>query len=42
MTLRGSPRSRTLLLEAASGDQLRERVARELGAGWDLVELEEA
>jgi hypothetical protein len=42
MTRRGSPRSRTLVLEATSEEEVRTRLARDLGADWDLVELEEA
>jgi hypothetical protein len=42
VTRRGSPRSRTLVLEAASEEQARARVARDLGDGWDVVELEES
>ena len=41
VTRRGSPRSRTLVLEAASEDDVHTRVARDLGADWDVVELEE-
>ncbi len=40
VTQRGSPRSRTLDLEAESEEQARARVARELGTGWDVVEIE--
>jgi hypothetical protein len=42
MTRRGSPRSRTLVLEATCEDEVRARLARDLGADWDVVELEEA
>jgi hypothetical protein len=42
ITRRGSPRSRTLVLEAASEEEARVRVARDLGDGWDVVELEES
>jgi hypothetical protein len=41
MTRRGSPRSRTLVLEATNEDDVRARLAREFGADWDVVELEE-
>ena len=42
LTRRGSPRSRTLVLEATSEDDVRARLARDMGADWDVVELEEA
>jgi hypothetical protein len=42
VTCRGSPRSHTLVLEARSEDDLRARLARSLGADWDVVELEQA
>ena len=42
LTRRGSPRSRTLVLEATSEEDVRARLARDMGADWDVVELEEA
>lgn len=40
VTQRGSPRSRTLVLEAEHEQEARSRIAREMGADWDLVEIE--
>lgn len=37
---RGSPRSRTLVLEAESEKEALSRVACDMGTGWDVVELE--
>jgi hypothetical protein len=37
----GSPRSRTLPVEARDEEHARERVRRELVGGWEIVEVEE-